>query len=153
MPMLACREDTGAIWDSAPCNQFVGKALEHLFGYKDFTSPTGWLLANQIYEYVHSNPQIWKRLGNAGDQRALQEAAAGADNGHAVIAIEKAEPHGHIALILPGKVAASGSWSLSVPASASFLLNKPEKSYVGCRLSYAWTAEKVNQVELWFRVK
>jgi hypothetical protein len=128
--------------DSSPCNRFVGKALADVYGIEDFKDPlTGqYLSANEIDAYVVTHPDVWASLGDASNQSVLDAAATDAANGRAVIAVKPGEVHGHVAIILPGSQADSPSWHLKVPNSASFFLNKPQQSYVGDKLSKAFSS-------------
>src|SRR5207253_10712805 len=92
----------------------------------------------------------WIPLGQASDQKALDEAAAAANSGKAVIAIKPGEGHGHVAIILPGPATQSPSCKLTVPNSASFFLGKPAQSYVGDSPSKAFAAP--DGVKLFSRV-
>lgn len=140
----------GPIADSnTPCNVFAAKALERIYGITDFedlTRPNDpvngqypYLLANEIGGYVE-NDSKWTLLGSADDQTVLNEAHGQADLGRAVIAVQfTAAGPGHVAIILPGPMAMSGNWKLSCPNSASFFLNKPKSSYLGKKLSFAFS--------------
>jgi hypothetical protein len=125
--------------DVSPCNRFVGRALKRIYNIDDFTKPNGeFMTANEIAGAVAASGN-WTKLGNASDQKALNEAQGYANVKKAIIAVSSGSPHGHVAIILPGSQTQSGSWGLKVPNSASFFLNKPDKSYIGKPLSFAWT--------------
>jgi len=85
------------------------------------------------------------------------DAAAGAENGQPVIATLVGDPHGHVALVLGGKLQQSTKWkspggvALKVPNSAAFSLDRVDKAYVFCRLSAAFSDPA--QVELYTRLK
>lgn len=152
---MSCPSDdpaSGKLADRVACNYFVGKVLNDVYNIDDFSTGTGsWLLANEIHRYVSRNTKAWSRLGAANVQSVLNDASAGAANGHAVIAITPGVP-GHVALILPGLPKASSSWGgLKVPNSAAFSLDNVDKAYVFCRLSYAFSDPR--KVEIFWRVK
>ncbi len=137
---------------SYPCNVFTSRALERIFGIEDFKSGNKHLSANQIHEFVSTKPDIWTKLGNASDQNALLEAQGYANIGKAVLAVLKnSSGSGHVAIIIPGELSNSSDWSLKVPNSASFFLNKPEKSYVGKKLSYAFSKKNLSKIEIYGR--
>jgi hypothetical protein len=142
MPFMTCKDYGNkietALSDQTACNWFLARGLEAAYGYKDFTPErSGWKTANEIATFVSSSPR-WEKLGTASNQSALKKAAAIAAAGHAVIATQRGDPHGHVALILPGPLSASGSWALQTPNSASFFIGRSDRSYVGCKLSYAF---------------
>jgi len=135
----------GPIDDRSPCNYFLAEALELLYGVKDFSTGnqnSPYKTANDIARFVKDNPDKWEALGKAEQQKNLNRAAELANQGKAVIAVKSSTTIGHVAIILPGTLEMSGSWKLKVPCSASFFLDKPLKSYVGCKLSYAFTKPK-----------
>ncbi len=93
----------------------------------------------------------------ANVQSVLNDAAAGAADAQPVIAIITGDPHGHVALVLPGQPAPSTTWKstagvpLKAPNSAAFSLNNINKAYVSCRLSAAFSDP--SNVEIWWRLK
>ena len=147
---LACHE---AVDDVSPCNRFVGRALERVWGYKDFVRGSEYLLANDIVSQVLVMGDKWVEIGRANEQESLDASAQWANKGHAVIALSPGAPYGHVALVLPGPLSASAGWALKVPNSASFLFKRPEKSYVGKPLSFAFGPEKKQDVKLYYRKK
>lgn len=143
---MSCQTPTD---DVSPCNRFVGRALKRIYNIDDFTQANGeFMTANQIAGAVKTSGN-WTKLGNASEQTALDQAQGYANVKKAIIAVSSGSPHGHVALILPGSQTQSGSWGLKVPNSASFFLNKPDKSYIGKPLSFAWTSP--NGVEIYGR--
>jgi hypothetical protein len=131
-----------AATDRGPCDSFVGRALKRVYGIRDFEQPAGsdrFLSAERIAALVAASPD-WVTLGNAADQDALDEARAYAGDGYAVLAVKSGHPGGHVALVLPGPLTASGSWKLNVPRSASFFLDRAQGSYVGKPLSFAFSS-------------
>jgi hypothetical protein len=133
---LACQEP---IDDISPCNRFLARALKRVYGITDFDKPNGqFMTANEIAAFVKLNTDKWTDLGSATTQTALTEAAGQANVKKAIIAVLSGEPNGHVALVLPGQLTASGQWKLNVPNSASFFLKNPQKSYIGKGLSFAF---------------
>ena len=139
--------------DLSPCNYFVSKAYESIFDIRDFKTTTGHMLANEIVDYLISSPSTWIEIGYAHSQSVLTEAQRIANEGFPTLAIRPGTAHGHIALILPGELQYSGSWSLKVPNSASFFYRVPQKSYVGKKLSFAWNKHDSNDVKIYYRIK
>ncbi len=156
MEYRACRQEAGLIEgdlnDRSACNWFAARALGAVYGIDDFlkNNKLSWMSANEMLDYVKQSDR-WTRLGDATDNVALQNAAAGAASGHAILAIRRGAPHGHVAVILPGELKKSTTWNMDVPNSASFQLDSVDNSYVGCRLSAAFQSPK--GVELYFRDK
>ena len=158
MQIMACPadadRDTGHQVDAVACNYFVAKGLQELYSVSDFipSSNNGrWLTANEIANYVRTHSDRWTLLGNADKQQVLSDAAAGAAQRQPTIAVMKGDPHGHVAIILPGALHRSGNWKLNVPNSAAFSLDNVNKAYVFCRLSFAFSDPA--QVEIYFRLK
>jgi hypothetical protein len=138
----------------SPCNVFLAKALKLLFGIADFELPGlphGFLAANDIARYVAAHPDQWTLLGSASSQLALDRAQTYANLNTPVIAVYVSDPHGHVAVVLPGTLEYSGQWNLHVPNSASGFLDRPHKSYVGLRLSNAFQASDLPKVKLYTR--
>ncbi len=139
---------------SSPCNVFLAKALKLLFGIADFELPgvpDEFLVANDIARYVANHPDEWTLLGPASSQGALDRAQTYANLNAPVIAVYVSDPHGHVAVVLPGSLEYSGHWNMHAPNSASVFLNKPHKSYVGLRLSNAFQASDLPKVKLYMR--
>lgn len=131
--------------DKSPCNYFLGRAIKKVFGINDFTEAGAadrYLSADRIAKFVKNPENGWTELGPATDSSALNEAQGYANTGKAVIAVGS----GHVALIIPGTQKASGKWSSRVPCAASFRLDSPGKSFVGCPLAYAWTSPQTVKI-------
>lgn len=141
-----------ALSDRSACNWFVARALQSLFSINDFAPEggRGWRDANTIASEISASPN-WTRIGDASSQSTLQSAADAAAAGAAVVAIAPGDTHGHVAIILAGPLTTSGSWALKVPNSASFRLDSADKTYVGCKLSFAW--QQPDGVSIFKRVK
>jgi hypothetical protein len=152
-------KDEGRQIDAVACNWFVAKALNELYGVDDFGPKTQgkWLTANEIATWIRKHPDQWTKLGQANEQSTLNDAASGASNQQPVIAVMQGDPHGHVALVLPGALQVSTTWkdataaTLKVPNSAAFSLNNVNKAYVFCRLSAAFSDP--SKVEIYFRQK
>lgn len=136
-----------------PCNKFVGNALEQVYGINDFYSTKSgrYMMAHEISDFLKESGK-WTFLGHAYEQKALTEAQNLANAKNAVVAVYvNADNMGHVALILPGELRASGSWGFNVPNSASFFLSEPENSYVSKGLSYAFGRDLIRYVLLYAR--
>lgn len=147
---MACDDPTD---DLTPCNIFVGESLKKVYLIDDFYSKklNRYLLANEIADFLNTSG-IWTKLGNCNDQNALKEAQGYANLKKAVVAVLKdVTGQGHIALVLPGDLSWSPSWGLNVPNSASFFLNRKDKSYIDKKLSEAFLAAKKAEVLLYGR--
>jgi hypothetical protein len=129
--------------DRSPCNYFLGRALDRIYGIKDFKkSEDTWLSANEIDSFLQEHTEHWTLIGSGDDQQILAQAQADANSGAALIAVSKGSSHGHVALILGGRLSQSTSWNLYTPNSAAMFLDKPDKSYIGKHLGYAFSDPK-----------
>ncbi len=159
MPMT--RSCTRAVDDYTACSAFVSEALSRVYGIDDFkrnkssrTFPDH--VANDIANYVETHSQ-WRRLGNGGDQRALDDAQRLANEGYAVIAVRPNPGQGHVALVIPGESQRSSTWGLRVPNSASMFYRDPEKpyvpdqTYIGGMLSKAFQGQHKSEVLIYYR--
>mgnify|MGYP003978326243 CR=1 FL=1 len=121
-----------------PCNTVTARAVAAVYGIDDFSAGTdGAMSIREMIAEVKSSGG-WSDLGTADKQEALNAAQEAANTGRAVVAVLEEEPVGHVALILPGKLAPSGKWGAQVPNSASFFPKTPGRSYVGKTLAYAF---------------
>lgn len=159
MGLMACPLDAdaaeGVQVDATSCNWFAAKALQTVYKVQDFAPEANggrWLLANEMATYIATSP-FWHRLGTADDAMVLADAQNGARNKQPVVAFRKNDPHGHIALILPGVLQDSTTWGMKVPNSASgkLLTSGTTKAYVFCRLSAAFSKESKSEVEVYYR--
>jgi hypothetical protein len=132
----------------------LAEALKLLFGIVDFELPgipDEFLAANDIARYVAAHPDQWTLLGSASSQVVLDRAQTYANLNTPVIAVYVSDPHGHVAVVLPGSLQYSAHWNLHAPNSASVFLNRPHKSYVGLGLSNAFQASDLPKVKLYTR--
>jgi len=111
----------GKIVTLSHCNSYVNEVCE-IFGYKEF----GGLLANQMIDLMAFSP-AWSLTG-------IDKAQFMANQGSLVIAGLKAEPHGHVAVCVPGKEKTSGRWGM-VPGIA----NVGKDVFVGKALSWGFS--------------
>jgi hypothetical protein len=87
------------------CNQFVDEVCE-AYGFKELRGK----LANQICDYLARHPE-W---GEVVMERTQQLA----NQGSLVVGGVKADPHGHVVIVCPGREKESGRWG-KVPGCAS----------------------------------
>lgn len=135
------------------CNYFIGQALSTVYKINDFYAGDlgRHMLVGEIAQFLDENKQ-WTLIGHGYEQTALNEAQAHTNAGKAVVALYlNEEGIGLISLILPGSLIPSGTWGLEVPNSASFIINDPEKSYVGKGLSYSFDRKLLKGVMLYAR--
>ncbi|MDV3310272.1 MAG: hypothetical protein LOY03_15805 [Cyclobacteriaceae bacterium] len=139
--------------DDMDCAEFSGKALQVVYKLNDFYQPQQkrFMHVGEIIAFLQDN-KSWTMLGPAYKQDVLNQAQQHANSKKAVIAVYSGTNGvGHVALILPGDLQASGSWGLNVPNSASFLTVEPAKSYIGKGLSYAFTKNHLKDVVIFAR--
>lgn len=119
------------------CRYYVAEAIAKFYDINDFKKEDGsWDTYEEMVAEIKLLPS-WERIGSASDQGVLDKARSLANDGRPTIAIESNKNTGHIALILPGPLKTSGSWSLDCPNSASFFRHKVE-AYVNKPLSYSY---------------
>lgn len=148
-PLLSCRSDD-PLSDQSPCNIFAAKGLEALYSINDFKSGDKYMSASQIFDYVSSSPN-WGKIGTLFDIDSNLCAQAAANQAYPVIAVMKASPHGHIALIIPGTVSNSGTWGMNVANSASFFIGQPDKSYISGPISKAFQPDNAKKAIVFYR--
>jgi hypothetical protein len=138
--------------DSSPCHRFAGESLKTVYKVNDFySSEKGrYMLVTEIYDFLEKSNQ-WTLLGKGYDQNALNSAQQYANANKAVVAVMKGKEYGHMVLILPGELEASGSWSQKVPNSASFFTHQADKSFIDKKLSYAFTPSDQGHILLYGR--
>lgn len=138
--------------DLSPCNAFVGKAIEALYGLNDFkTSTGGYLLANDIADSLAAGFKNWKALGVVYDKDNTYCAQSLANKGYPIVAAMSAPGHGHVAIVLPGSPSQSSTWGMAVPNSASFLLGNVASSYVGKGLGSAFSHDKAKMAVFYYK--
>lgn len=130
------------------CRGALAEALEHVYSVKDFGAAPKYQTPAAIGKKVAGDPN-WTHVGSASDQSALKSAQDSANCGKAVVAVLASDTGGHVAIILPGKLAHSGTLKLDVPNSASFFTHNPGKSFVGKSLAYSFP--KAEGVEIYAR--
>jgi hypothetical protein len=147
---LNCQQKPG---DKSACNRFVGQSLKSVYGVDDFYAPQleKYLTAGEISKFLSTSSQ-WKLIGHGYEQKALALAQETANSKKAAVAVYmNDEGIGHVVLITPGSLQASGSWGLQVPNVVSFLASQPEKSFVDKGLSFAFGKAMMKDVLLYVR--
>jgi hypothetical protein len=131
-----------------------------------------YLPANEIADRLPVEPH-WTYLGPAADQRVLNAAQNLANSKRPVVAVwqnpqwDPSDPndnhHGHIVLIIDGELTPSGDpknpaknpmgkeWNMMVPNTASFVMDDLRASFIGGRLSGAFSKTKKGAVGVWVR--
>lgn len=135
------------------CYKYIGESLNEVYEVNDFYSKQEgrYMLPAEIADFVGANKQ-WTLLGHAYEKETLSKAQDYANASKATVAVYKSpEGQGHVAIILPGDLQASGSWGIKVPNTASFFLGEPEKSYVSKGLSYAFRKNMIKDVLIYGR--
>ncbi|MCI5055718.1 MAG: hypothetical protein MRY83_06395 [Flavobacteriales bacterium] len=133
-----CKENGG---DKTRCKEYVSKAICGFYEITDFVKkdlPGGYLPYDDLLDYVSSSDS-WEKLGRASKQSVLDEAQKRSNAMQATIAINDKEGSRNVAILVPGELTKSTSWKLNCPSVAMLFPNKPEKSFVGKTLNYAWS--------------
>ena len=100
-----CRPEYAPRDGYSACNMFTSEvAIAH--GFKDFDG----LLANEIVNLIPTLPS-WSEM-------PLERAQDAANLGTLIVAGLLGDPHGHVAVVCPGRVKNSGRWGI-VPTVAS----------------------------------
>jgi hypothetical protein len=160
--LIPLRQCKAPIDDRTACNVFLGRALEILYGNKDFKVGPGYMLANDIVNGLETPGNAgWSKIGMASDQPALDKAQEFANHSRPVVAARSGQRKpdgtvgpGHVALILPGTSEMYNfdgfDWgNLKVPNSASFFLDRPDRFFAGCPISAVW--KKPEGVALYYK--
>jgi hypothetical protein len=109
------------------------------------------MTVNEVTGFLKQS-SAWESLGPAYTQSTLTQAQQMANEKKAVVAVyQNANSVGHMALIIPGQLEASGSWGLNVPNAASFFLPEPSRSFVNKGLSFAFTKNMLKDVTIYVR--
>lgn len=103
------------------CNAYVNEVCQAM-GYKSFDG----LLANDIVDLIAIDP--------AWTETSMDRCQDLANGGSLVIAGFKADPHGHVNVICPGKLKASGRWG-PVPSCA----NVGKDIFIGKGINWAFS--------------
>jgi hypothetical protein len=139
--------------DKSKCGGFTGESLQKVYKINDFYAQKSgrYMTVSEIANFIKDSDQ-WSVLGHSYEQTTLATAQDYANAKKAVVAVYlNASGVGHVAMIIPGELRASGSWGLNVPAAASFLPTEPEKSFVDKALSYGFAKNMLKDVMIYGR--
>ena len=129
----SCAQHSGG----ASCTYFPARALNQLFGIGAFCDAARCLRSHEIAAQIAKDGQ-WTSLGKASDQVILKQAHAMATGGLPVIAVQTSPDKG-IAIVMPGKLVASQSWSMQVPLAVGTRLDRPDASIYSQALSFLFS--------------
>jgi hypothetical protein len=135
------------------CNDYLGKSLKTVYQLDDFYMPSEdrYMLVSEMLNFLETSGK-WTKLGNAYEQKNLDQAQDLANKKQAVVAFYLNEQGiGNLALILPGELSHSGTWGLKVPNSSSMIISEPASSYINKGLSYAFMRSQLSKVVLYSR--
>jgi hypothetical protein len=116
-----CRPEYQPADGQTHCNQYVAEVCE-AYGYKGMNG----LLANEMIALLSSSPN-WSEV-------PMDKCQELANNGTLVVAGLRAEPHGHVVVICPGKPKTSGRWG-TVPSCA----NVGKQIFIGKGVNWAFS--------------
>jgi hypothetical protein len=135
------------------CNIAVTEALHYIYDNSELKKNESsiYRTANNIYSYLENNPK-WISIGTAKDKVSLYNAQCLANNGYQVIAVSKGIPHGHVALVLPGRVIYSEKLRKYFPNMFSFFLDKFDKTKIGRGMNWVWNECEIHKVNMYYRV-
>ncbi len=138
------------------CNNAALQALHIIYKNNNVSRWKGenghFILANDIYTHLSSSNE-WQLLGGANDVYSLNKAQCYANKGYQVVAVSQGKPHGHVALIMPGKLVRSNSTRKWYPSTFSFFLDKPDKAFAGKGMRSAWSPCAILGVKFFYRAK
>ena len=133
------------------CKEFIAKAINGNFELSDFNHPDSvgkYVDYDEIAAIVEASSS-WKKIGYAIDQEAMDYVQKYANEGKPALAISTKSGIGNVAIIVEGKLVKSASWDLNCPTVAIFFPNRPEKSFIGKTLNFAWV--KPDDILLYIR--
>lgn len=139
--------------DKAACAGYVGESLKVVYKVDDFYNRKAarHMSSAEIADYL-KNATSWSMLGQSYDQQVLDQAGKLANDHKAVVAVyNNGSGIGHIVLITPGEMTASGSWGLKVPPAASYFATEPAKSFTDKGLSFAFSKQMLKDVTIYAR--
>ena len=120
------------------CKFYIAKAICDYYGINDFKSGESYIDFEEILSMVESGE--WVKLGEATDQKVLEQAQLNANKGIPVIGINTANQYGHVVLIIKGELTKAHNWNgLLAPNCASFFMVKDMKPFVNKSMGYAYS--------------
>ncbi|QSE98480.1 hypothetical protein [Fulvivirga lutea] len=134
------------------CQGYIGMAMQEVYKSSDLKDPASneYLSFSEIKRLVKESDK-WQMVGHAYDQEALKKAQSMANEGKPVVAVFTGDTDAetHVSLILPGDLAASGSWGMRVPDVTAFFTHNPSSSFSKKSMSYAYTKKMTLQIVLY----
>jgi hypothetical protein len=122
------------------CKFYISKAICDYFGIDDFKSGDTYLDFEKIVGVV-ANDEKWTLLGEANDQKVLEEAQILGNQGKATVAINTNDPYGHVVFIVKGDLKAAHNWNgLLAPNCASFFMVNNLNPFVNKSMGYAFSS-------------
>ncbi|MBL4703412.1 MAG: hypothetical protein JKY54_02765 [Flavobacteriales bacterium] len=135
----ACKE---ASTERKACKHFTAEAICKYNGIDDFENDEGgYLDYDDLFVAIVDSP-YWEFLGDANDQKTLDDAQSLADRGFPVVCVDAKGDNHFIVLIITGEMTKSGKWGLNCPNSAAFFPKKRPESYINKTLNYSWKKPK-----------
>jgi len=136
--------------DKTQCSWFTGRAIDSLYGLSSFREAHGYLSSSSMAQKLHAGEiSDWQKLGPASSQAVLDLVPRLTKKGKPVVAAWLGKNgQGHVSLVMPGGLAFSSSWGLKVPNAANVTLGALNNSFYGCRLSYAFSKDKLDRTYL-----
>lgn len=143
-----CQANKEKVYD---CQDFIARAACSYYGVCDMT----YAADNSFYAYdevVDAMAEFdeYELIGDADDQAACDEAQKLANEGTAVFAVNTSDGKRGAALVIKGETTMSNSWGVKCPVVVFFFPNRPEDSFIGKGLNYAWSSP--DDVKLYYRV-
>jgi hypothetical protein len=143
----SCKDETG---DTAACREFSGQALDRLLGTTEFCADAGCMLMADIEASLRNTPERWQLIGGASDQGVLDKARDMVAAGRIVVAAQRENALGQIAILMPGSAVPSGKWGMDrVPVAAAARPDAPEKSVYAEGIN--WVFSEPSKVMLYSR--
>lgn len=142
----ACR----AVNEKKSCRTIMAKTICGHFGIQDFArlAKDGWSYTSDLkfFEELKSSGK-WIDAGKADNKDVLAKSIAAIKEGKASLAIRDGKSYQQVAILMEG-VTKSGKYG-EVPLATVFRSDKPEKSFVGKGLNYAFG--DLSEVNIWIR--
>jgi hypothetical protein len=126
--------------DAGACGEFAGRALDRLLGAGEFCNESGCMLMAAIEASLRDKPEKWQLIGGASDQGVLDKARDLVAAGKTVVAAQRENNLGQIAIIMPGRPVPSGKWGMErIPVAAAARPDAPEKSVYGEGINWVFS--------------
>ena len=122
------------------CNKGVQEAFKAIYGSSDL--PPGMKgQANEMAQAWAQNPKYWQHI-------SMSEAQDYANKGYFVVAgYINPKGHGHVVIIVPGKMSPSSKWKCAVPRTMDTGSNKRLSNTL---LSNSFGKDKKSQIHYYY---